>query len=128
MSYFIKLRLSQLHNTLQQKFKRISDEQLNDDLREWSKLHGVEATLSTPLFMEYTPELRKITDSATVKRSSDDATAGVVLTKQTITSNELPGTPTIVSSLQKEKVRHQNPQRNSVIESRSRVDHNSTIR
>lgn len=35
----------------------MSDAQLNDDLREWSKTYGVEAPLTCPLYEEYTPEV-----------------------------------------------------------------------
>ena len=49
--------MTKIHSALQNKFKNVSDTQLNDDLREWSKLHGVEAPVTCPIYEEYTPEV-----------------------------------------------------------------------
>jgi len=113
------LKLTQLHSSLQQKFKEITDIQLNDDLREWSKLYGVEAPLTSPLFEEYAPEFRNITGNSTMRKSNDEDCSSVILTKQTIKSNDLPGTTTIASSLQKENVRQRQSQLSSQLNSSS---------
>ncbi|KAI6191906.1 FCH domain and SH3 domain-containing protein [Aphelenchoides bicaudatus] len=92
------LKLTQLHSSLEKKFKDISDSQLNDDLRDWSKTNGVESPLTSLMFEEYSPELRSITANSSLRRSHDDDNTGVVLTKQVIKSNELPGTPPVTNN------------------------------
>lgn len=67
-------------------------------LGEWSKSFGVEAPLSGPVFEEYSPELRSITANSSMRRTNEDDCASVVLTKQIITSNDLPGTPSVASN------------------------------
>lgn len=107
--FLCAFRLAQLHDTVKKKFGGINDAQLSDDLREWSKLYGVEARLVRPSFEEYSPEFRSIAaNGATMRRlNEEDCSSVVVLTKQTITSNELPSTPSVVPSLSRNGVSRQ---------------------
>jgi hypothetical protein len=64
---------------------------------EWSKLYGVEAPLTGPMFEEYSPELRGA--NSTMRRTNEDDCSSVVLTKQIITSDYLPCTPSVTSKV-----------------------------
>lgn len=58
------------------------------------KEHFFQFLYNVPKFQEYTPEMRNIQSGKPVKKEN----SGVILTRQTITSDDLPTTPVGVRS------------------------------
>ncbi|KAH7720158.1 Protein SDPN-1 a [Aphelenchoides avenae] len=82
-------KITQVHRTLESNIASVNEPKLKGDLKDWSRLHGTEVPTCWPTFEEYTPEMRNIHGGKPVKKEN----SGVVLTRQIITSDELPATP-----------------------------------
>ncbi|CAD5234786.1 unnamed protein product [Bursaphelenchus xylophilus] len=104
-------RLVQVHDNLANRFTSTGENRIKEDLQKWSALFGVASPLIVPTYEEYTPEMRQITSNGTGKGSEGrDESGGVILMKQKITSDELPGTPTIAHSLERQSALQKYPE------------------
>ncbi|CAD5229031.1 unnamed protein product [Bursaphelenchus okinawaensis] len=104
-------KLSHIHEKLAKAFTETNDNDVKADLQKWSRCFGTASSLIVPTYEEYTPEMRQITSNGGSKGSKKkDETGGVVLMKQKITSDELPGTPTIAHSLERQSALQKYPE------------------
>lgn len=88
------LRLAQIHSNLHRHFQQTTDATIGEDLKKWSRLHGVDCATKWPEFEEYTPEFRHISSSSAKTKLKKQQEIGVVLTKKVAKGEDDQSRPT----------------------------------
>ncbi|VDO39584.1 unnamed protein product [Haemonchus placei] len=86
-------RFTQLHGNLENVLRSCDESALAADLQAWSALNGKDACTEWPAFEEYTESLRAIAK----KGHSNSTATGVILTKQIIKTDDMPGPATVAA-------------------------------
>ncbi|CAJ0561859.1 unnamed protein product, partial [Mesorhabditis spiculigera] len=95
-------KFNQLHDQINLHLRATDDAVLNQDLKTWSQVYGVDAQMHWPGFEEYRPEMREISAR---KSSTKDNSGGVVLTRQIIKDEDpLPQRTTVEKFRQMDKI------------------------
>ncbi|CAJ0566964.1 unnamed protein product, partial [Mesorhabditis spiculigera] len=95
-------KFNQLHDQINLHLRATDDVVLNQDLKTWSQVYGVDAQMHWPGFEEYRPEMREISAR---KSSTKDNSGGVVLTRQIIKDEDpLPQRTTVEKFRQMDKI------------------------
>ncbi|KAK6034680.1 hypothetical protein COOONC_27816 [Cooperia oncophora] len=79
-------KFAQLHGDLENVLRSCDENALTGDLQAWSAVNGKDAPTEWPSFKDYTESLRTI-----ASKSGGSNSSGVILTKQIIKTDEIPG-------------------------------------
>ncbi|RCN42906.1 SH3 domain protein [Ancylostoma caninum] len=83
-------KFAQLHGSLEETLRTCDENALTSDLQAWSSINGKDARTEWPAFEEYTEQIRTI-----ASKSGQNSSNAVVLTKQIIKTDDVPGPATV---------------------------------